>query len=117
MFILSFSIPFVCLVVILLILSVIHLWDLATAHSPSGKEPKPSPQEDARFSGRCIRHTNFTLSCVFPLWDSTTAHYFYGKELTLIPLEESCFSGLIVVQCSHITLPELSFLVLAHITH
>ena len=37
MFILSFSISFVCLVVILLILCVIPLWDSATAHSPSGK--------------------------------------------------------------------------------
>ena len=36
-FILSFSISFVCLVVILLILCVIPLWDSATAHSPSGK--------------------------------------------------------------------------------
>ena len=42
---LSFSISFVCLVVILLILCVILLWDSATAHSPSGKEPNPS--------GRC----------------------------------------------------------------
>ena len=41
MFILSFPISFVCLVVILLILSVIPLWNLAAAQSPSGKEFNP----------------------------------------------------------------------------
>ena len=28
----------------------IRLWDLATAHSPSGKELNPFSKEDARFS-------------------------------------------------------------------
>ena len=32
--------------------SVITLWDSATAHSPSGKELNPFPQEDARLPGR-----------------------------------------------------------------
>ena len=59
MFILSFSISFVCLVVTLLILCIIPLWDSATAHSPSGKELNPSSQEDARFSGRCTLAYNF----------------------------------------------------------
>ena len=59
MFVLSFSISFVCLVVTLLILCIIPLWDSATAHSPSGKELNPSSQEDARFSGRCTSAYNF----------------------------------------------------------
>ena len=46
MFMLSFSISFVCLV-ILFILYVISLWDSAPAHSPSSKELNPSSQEDA----------------------------------------------------------------------
>ena len=53
MFILSFSISLVSLVVILLILCVIPHLDSATAHSPSGKELNPSSQEDTRFSGGC----------------------------------------------------------------
>ena len=61
MFILSFSIFFVCLAVILLVPCVIPLWDSAAAHSPSGKELNPSPQEDARFSGRCTLAYNFLL--------------------------------------------------------
>ena len=55
-FILSFSISFVCLVVIL---GVIPLWESATASSPSGKELNPSSQGDARFSGRCTSAYNF----------------------------------------------------------
>ena len=61
MFILSFSIFFVCHEVILLISCVIALWDSAAADSPSGKELNLSSQEDARFSGRC------TLACIFHL--------------------------------------------------
>ena len=49
LYILSFSISFVCLVVILLILCIIPLWDSAPAHSPFGKELSPSSQEDAHF--------------------------------------------------------------------
>ena len=59
MFILSFSIFFVCHAVILLIPCVILLWDSATAHSTSGKEVNPSSFEDARFSGRCTSAYNF----------------------------------------------------------
>ena len=59
MFILSLSIFFVCLAVILLIPCVISLWDSATAHSHSGKELNPFSQEDARFSGCCILAYNF----------------------------------------------------------
>ena len=50
MFILSFSISFVCLVVILLILSVFPLWYSAPAHSPSGNELNPPSYEDGHFS-------------------------------------------------------------------
>ena len=71
MFTLSFSIPLVFLVVILLIFCVIPLWDSATAHSPSSKELNASSQEDTRFSGRCtsaysfhfiLRHSSLGLS-------------------------------------------------------
>ena len=51
MFILSFSISFDCIEVILLILCVIPLWYSATAHSPSGKELNPSSQEESCFVG------------------------------------------------------------------
>ena len=50
MFMFSFSISFVCIVVILLVLCAIPLWDSAEAYSPSGKELHPSSQEDVRFS-------------------------------------------------------------------
>ena len=59
MFILSFSIFFVCHAVILLIPCVIPLWDSAVGHSPYGKELNPSCQEDAHFSGRCTLAYNF----------------------------------------------------------
>ena len=59
MFILSFSISFDCLEVILLILCVIPLWYSAPAHSPSGEELNPSSQEDAHFSWRCTLAYNF----------------------------------------------------------
>ena len=59
MFMFSFSISFVCIVVILLVLCAIPLWDLVAAHSPFGKELNPSSQEDARFSGRCTSAYNF----------------------------------------------------------
>ena len=59
MFILSFSIFFVCLAVILLAPCVISLWDSATVHSPSGKELNPCSQKDVRFSGRCTLAYNF----------------------------------------------------------
>ena len=76
-FILSFFISFVCLVVILLIFWVIPLWDSATTHSPSGKELNLTSQEDARFSRRCtsanwfhffLRHPSLGLSESLPLW-------------------------------------------------
>ena len=116
MFILSFSIFFVCHAVILLIPCVIPLWDSAAAHSPSGKELNPSSQEDTRFSGRW--HTIFTSCCVIPLWDLGTAHSPSCKELRLSSLEESCFSGLLLLLIfSHDPAWALLGLVLTHITH
>ena len=61
MFILFFSISFVCLVVALLILCIIPLWESATVQSPSGKELNPSTQEDARCSGPCTLAYSFHL--------------------------------------------------------
>ena len=66
MFILSFSISFVCLVVTPLILCIIPLWESATAHSPSGKELNPSSQEDTRFSGRCTSTAIYNI--LFYVW-------------------------------------------------
>ena len=59
MFMLSFSISFVCLVVTLLILCVILLLDPAPAHSPSDKQLNPTSQGNARFSARCILDYKF----------------------------------------------------------
>ena len=94
MFILSFSISFASLVVILLILCVIPLWASATAHSPSGKELNPPSQKDARFSGRCTTAYKFHFILrVIPLWDSVTAHSPSGKELQPSSQEDAHFSG------------------------
>ena len=64
MFLLSFTISFVCLVVILLILSVILLWDSATAHSLSGKELKRSSLEESSFSGLIV----LLMFSHYPAW-------------------------------------------------
>ena len=61
MFILSFSISFVCLVVTLLILCIIPLWDSALAHSPSSKELNPSSQKDVRFFRALYLAIHFSL--------------------------------------------------------
>ena len=66
MFILSFSISFVCLVVILLILCIMHLWGSVQAHSPFGKDLNPSSQEDALFSERCTSAYNFNFILRYP---------------------------------------------------
>ena len=87
MFILSFSISFVCLVVTLLILCIIPLWDSATAHSPSGKELNPSSQEDARFSGRCTSAYNFHFILRHPSLGLSTS------SLTLRKRAQTFFSG------------------------
>ena len=93
MYILSFSISFVCLVVILLILCIIPLWDSAPAHSPFGKELSPSSQEDAHFSGALHIGKLTFLSCVIPLWDSATARSPSGKEFNPSPQEDARFLG------------------------
>ena len=82
MFILSFSIFFVCLAVILLVPCVIPLWDSAAAHSSSGKELNPSPQEDARLSGRCTLAYNFLLHPASSLFGTQ-------QELTHPPVKSS----------------------------
>ena len=64
MFLLSFSISFVCLVVIRLILCVMPLWDSATAHSPYGKELKLSSLEESCFSGLIV----LLMFSHYPAW-------------------------------------------------
>ena len=107
-FILSFSIFFVCLAFILVTPCIISLWDSAAAHSPSGKELNLPLRKMSVFQGVAPGHTIFTSSCVIPLWDLATAHSPAGKELNSSSFNQSCFSGLIVVWCSHIILTGLS---------
>ena len=80
----SFVISFVCLVVILLILSVIPLWGSATVHSHSGKELNPFSKENAHFSGRC---TSTKLILLYP------ALFPFGtqQQLTHPPVKGSSF--------------------------
>ena len=59
MFVLSFSIVFVYLAVVLPIPCVIPLWHSAAADSPFGKELNSSSQENARFWGHCTLGYNF----------------------------------------------------------
>ena len=115
MFILSFSISFVCLVVILLIFCVIPLWDSGTAHSPSGKELNPSFQEDTRFSGRCTSVYNFN----FILRHSSLGlSHSSLKKFKLSSMEEWYFSGIIVLlMFSHYTAWDLYGLVITHVAY
>ena len=80
MVILPFSISFVCLVVIHLILCFIPLSDSAAAHSPSGKGLNPSSQENAHFSRRCTSANSFHFILRHPL---------FGTQQQLIHLNPS----------------------------
>ena len=80
--ILSFSISFVCLVVILLIICVTPRWNSATAHSPSGKELNSSFQEKSPFFRALHLHIQILLhpaSCLFGT----------QQQLTLPPVKSS----------------------------
>ena len=127
MFIVSFSVSFICLVVIRLIPCVIPLWGSSPAHSPSGKKPNPFSQEDAHFSGRWTSataqstlvnsstfllrkimpgfwgvatwHTIFTSSCVTPLCHAVTAHSPSGKEFNPSSQEDDRFSSIFYSMC------------------
>ena len=93
MFILSFSIFFVCLAVILLVPYVIPLWDSATAHYPPVKCSTLPLRKMPVFQGVAPWHKIFTSSCVIPLWDSATAHSLSGKEFNPSSQESARFSG------------------------
>ena len=93
MFMLCFSISFVCLVVTLIILCIIPLWDSAKAHSPSSEELNTSSQKMSVFQGVVPRHTFFTSSFVIPLRDSATAHSPSDNELNSSSQEDARFSG------------------------
>ena len=80
--ILSFSISFVCLVVILLIICVTPRWNSATAHSPSGEELNSSFQEKSPFFRALHLHIQILLhpaSCLFGT----------QQQLTLPPVKSS----------------------------
>ena len=89
MFILSFSISFVCLAVILLIL-------FRTQHQlthPPVKDLTLPLRKMPVFQGVAHRQNNVTLSCVIPFWNSATAHSPSDKELNPSSQEDASFSG------------------------
>ena len=92
-YILSFSISFVCLVVILLILCIIPLGTQQQLTHPPVKSSTLPLSKMPVFHGVAPRHTIFTSSCVIPLWDSATAHLPSGKELNPSSQEDARFSG------------------------
>ena len=81
-------ISFVCLVVILLIISVILIWDSATAHSPCGKEPNTSSQEDTRFSGRCTLAYNFHFILRHPSLELSNSSFTRLVNSPTLPLRK-----------------------------
>ena len=94
MFMFSFSISFVCIVVILLVLCAIPLWDSVEAYSPSGKELHPSSQEDVRFSSVTTRR-KFSLHPASSLFG--TQHQLTHppeKSSNLLLRKMSVFQGL-----------------------
>ena len=91
MFILSFSIFFVCLAVIILILCVVPFLESPTAHPPV-KSSTLLLRRMPVFQGVASGHTIFISSCVIPLWNSATAHSPSGKELNPSSQEDARFS-------------------------
>ena len=101
MFILSFSISFICLVVILFSFSTSSIF--GTQHQlthPLVKSSTLPLRKVPAFQGVAHRQTNFTLSCVIPLWDSATAHSRSGKELNPSSQEDAHFSGRCSLACN-----------------
>ena len=82
MFILSFSISFVCFKVIL---CVVPFWDSAPTQQQITHPPVKSSTLPLRkmpvFQGVAPWNIIFTSSCVILLWDSATAQSTSGKEL------------------------------------
>ena len=92
MFILSFSVSFICLVVILLRFSASSLF--GNQHQlthPPVKSPTLPFRKMSIFQDVAHRQTNFTT--VIPLWDSATAHSPSGKELNPSPQEDARLPG------------------------
>ena len=63
---------------------IIPHWDLATTHSPSGKEVMLSSQKDACLSGRCTLAHKFNIIRIIPL-------FLTQQQLTLPPVKSSSF--------------------------
>ena len=93
MFILSFSIFFVCLAVISLIPASSLFGTQQQLTHPPVKSLTLRLRKMPVFQGVAPWHTIFTSSCVIPLWDSATAHSPSGKELNPSSQEDTRFSG------------------------
>ena len=97
---------------------IIPLWDLATTHSPSGKEVMLSSQEDVCLSGRCALAHKFNIIRIIPL-------FLTQQQLTLPPVKSSSFPLLKnhvsqdLLFCNVLTYPAWAHfgLVLIHITY
>ena len=93
MFILSFSIFFVCLAGILLVPCVIPLGTQQQLTHPPVNSSTLRLRKIPVFQGVAPWHTIFTSSCVIPLWNSTTAHSSSGKSSTLPLRKMPVFQG------------------------
>ena len=93
MFILSFSIFFVCLAVISLIPASSLFGTQQQLTHPPVKSLTLRLRKMPVFQGVAPWHTIFTSSCAIPLWDSATAQSPSCKELNLSSHEDAHFSG------------------------
>ena len=97
MFILFFSISFVCLEVILLILCVIPFWDSAPTQQqithPLLKSSTLPLRKMPVFQCVAPWHTILPSPCFISLWTSATDHSPCSKELNPFSQEDAHFSG------------------------
>ena len=93
MFILSFSIFFVCRAVIPLVPSSSLFGTQQQLTHPPVKSSTLPLRKMPIFQSVAPWRKVFTSSCVIPLWDSATAHSPSGKELNPSSQEDARFSG------------------------
>ena len=109
MFILFFSISFVCLVVTLLILCIIPLWDSVPGHAPSCKELNPSCQEECPFFRSLHLGIQFSLHPASSLFGTQ-------QQLTHPPVKEFMFlRACCLLMFSHYLAWALFVLLLTHL--
>ena len=98
--------------------SVIPLWDLATAHSPFGKELNPPSQEDARFSEHCTSAYNFHFILCHPsLGLSKGSLTLWWRAQTFRSGRIMFLRGYFLLMFSYYPAWALLTLLLTHITH